>query len=125
MKKEILTNGQASAMVAQAINPEIEAKVQALLSEMTLEEKVGQMTQIDVSVVTVPNGQASAMVAQAINPGIQMREIINHMRTLNIKKAKHKGPGKTGRNYAHKGTKKLYEGGYNKSVEISRRLSRI
>lgn len=46
-------------MNAQALNPEIEAKVQALLSEMTLEEKVGQMTQIDVSVVTVPNGQDS------------------------------------------------------------------
>ena len=44
--------------MANTLDPEIENKVQALLSQMTLEEKVGQMTQIDVSVVTVPNGQA-------------------------------------------------------------------
>ena len=46
-----------STVTAQPLNPVIEDKVKALLGQMTLEEKVGQMTQIDVSVVTVPNGQ--------------------------------------------------------------------
>ena len=44
-------------MNAQSLDPAIETKVHDLLAQMTLEEKVGQMTQIDVSVVTVPNGQ--------------------------------------------------------------------
>ena len=44
-------------MSAQETNQVIENKVQALLSQMTLEEKVGQMTQIDFSVVSVENGQ--------------------------------------------------------------------
>jgi len=42
---------------AQETNEVIENKVQALLAQMTLEEKVGQMTQIDFSVVSVENGQ--------------------------------------------------------------------
>ncbi len=46
-------------MNAQSLDPAIEAKVHDLLSQMTLEEKVGQMTQIDVSVVTVPQAQDS------------------------------------------------------------------
>ena len=46
-----------STVTAQPLNPVIEDKVKALLGQMTLEEKVGQMTQIDVSVVTVLNGQ--------------------------------------------------------------------
>jgi beta-glucosidase len=46
-----------SSVNAQPLDHAIEEKVQALLSQMTLEEKVGQMTQIDVSVVTLPNGQ--------------------------------------------------------------------
>ena len=44
-------------MTAKPLDPAIELKVQTLLGQMTLEEKIGQMTQIDVSVVTVPNGQ--------------------------------------------------------------------
>ena len=44
-------------MSAQETNEVIENKVQALLAQMTLEEKVGQMTQIDFSVVSVENGQ--------------------------------------------------------------------
>lgn len=47
----------ASNLNAQVLDPEIEEKVSALLAQMTLEEKVGQMTQIDVGVVTVMNGQ--------------------------------------------------------------------
>ena len=44
-------------MSAQETNEVIENKVRALLAQMTLEEKIGQMTQIDFSVVSVPNGQ--------------------------------------------------------------------
>lgn len=44
-------------MSAQETSEAIENKVQALLGQMTLEEKVGQMTQIDFSVVSVVNGQ--------------------------------------------------------------------
>ena len=44
-------------MNAQVTNPAIEARVQALLTQMTLEEKVGQMTQVDFSVIGVENGQ--------------------------------------------------------------------
>ena len=44
-------------MSAQQTNEAIESKVRALLAQMTLEEKVGQMTQIDFSVVSVENGQ--------------------------------------------------------------------
>ena len=36
-------------------NNEINSKVNKLLSEMTLEEKVGQMTQVDFSVIAVPD----------------------------------------------------------------------
>ncbi|MGR8998246.1 MAG: glycoside hydrolase family 3 N-terminal domain-containing protein [Gammaproteobacteria bacterium] len=39
---------------AQETNKEIENKVKKLLSEMTLEEKVGQMTQVDFSVIGIP-----------------------------------------------------------------------
>jgi beta-glucosidase len=41
-------------MNAQAASEAVEDRVEELLSEMTLEEKVGQMTQIDFSVVGVP-----------------------------------------------------------------------
>jgi beta-glucosidase len=43
-------------VIAQTAKPEadIAGKVQSLLSEMTLEEKVGQMTQIDFSYIAVP-----------------------------------------------------------------------
>jgi beta-glucosidase len=36
---------------AQKTNKEIESKVKSLLSEMTIEEKIGQMTQVDFSVI--------------------------------------------------------------------------
>ena len=39
---------------AQETNKEIEGEVRKLLSEMTLEEKVGQMTQVDFSVIALP-----------------------------------------------------------------------
>ena len=44
-------------MSAQEANQVIENQVRALLGQMTLEEKVGQMTQIDFSVVSAENGQ--------------------------------------------------------------------
>ena len=43
-----------------AINSEIDKKVASLLSEMTLEEKVGQMTQITLDVVTEGDNQYSS-----------------------------------------------------------------
>jgi len=45
---------------APATSSEIDKKVAALLSEMTLEEKVGQMTQITLDVVTKGNNQYSS-----------------------------------------------------------------
>jgi len=51
---------------AKEANEVIENKVRTLLSQMTLEEKVGQMTQIDFSVVSVENGQdAESPIDQA------------------------------------------------------------
>ncbi len=44
-------------MSAQEANQVIETQVRTLLGQMTLEEKVGQMTQIDFSVVSAPDGQ--------------------------------------------------------------------
>ncbi|MEY4718951.1 MAG: hypothetical protein RL563_1569, partial [Pseudomonadota bacterium] len=44
-------------MNAQPTHPAIEARIQALLAQMTLEEKIGQMTQVDFSVIGVENGQ--------------------------------------------------------------------
>jgi beta-glucosidase len=44
-------------VTAQAGNEAVEARVKQLLSEMTLEEKVGQMTQVDFSVVSTPEAQ--------------------------------------------------------------------
>jgi beta-glucosidase len=42
---------------SQETNKEIKSKVKRLLSEMTLEEKVGQMTQVDFAVIGVPKEQ--------------------------------------------------------------------
>lgn len=53
----LILAGLAATVQAQTTPQFIEDKVQALLAQMTLEEKVGQMTQIDFSVVSVPNGQ--------------------------------------------------------------------
>jgi beta-glucosidase len=50
-------------------------QVEQLLSQMTLEEKIGQMTQIDFSVVSIPDGQ------DAVNPIDRAKledAIINH-----------------------------------------------
>jgi len=41
-------------MSANAANPDITAQVNQLLAQMTLEEKVGQMTQVDFTVIGVP-----------------------------------------------------------------------
>jgi beta-glucosidase len=46
-----------SAVSAQQANQDIENQVRSLLGQMTLEEKIGQMTQIDFSVVSAENGQ--------------------------------------------------------------------
>jgi beta-glucosidase len=53
----LLLAGLQSTVSAQQTNQIIEQKVQDLLSQMTLEEKVGQMTQIDFSVISVLDGQ--------------------------------------------------------------------
>ncbi len=45
------------AVNAQDTDAEIEKKVHALLAKMTLEEKVGQMTQIDFSVIGIENAE--------------------------------------------------------------------
>lgn len=44
-------------MAVQQANAVIENQVRELLAQMSLEEKVGQMTQVDFSVVSVENGQ--------------------------------------------------------------------
>ena len=44
-------------MNAQETNDILENMVQTLLAQMTPEEKVGQMTQIDFRVISVENGQ--------------------------------------------------------------------
>ncbi|BBL58684.1 glycoside hydrolase family 3 N-terminal domain-containing protein [Methylomonas koyamae] len=44
-------------MSAQESNEAVENQVRALLAQMTLEEKIGQMTQIDFSVISVADGQ--------------------------------------------------------------------
>ncbi|MEI7994657.1 MAG: glycoside hydrolase family 3 N-terminal domain-containing protein [Methylococcaceae bacterium] len=45
---------------AQVTNKEIQNNVRSLLSGMTLEEKVGQMTQVDFAVIAAPEGQNAA-----------------------------------------------------------------
>jgi beta-glucosidase len=46
-----------SGVSAQETNENVETQVRALLAQMSLEEKVGQMTQIDFSVISVANGE--------------------------------------------------------------------
>ncbi len=53
----ILSVMAGRSVSAQEINKAIEIKVKHLLSQMTLEEKVGQMTQIDFSVIGIPKEQ--------------------------------------------------------------------
>lgn len=64
-----------STVNAQVTNPAIEDKVQKLLAQMTLEEKVGQMTQIDFSVISAENGQD---VQQPIDLAKLDDAILNH-----------------------------------------------
>lgn len=61
MKKNILTAALAAALSCPAAfaggpaipkDPEIEARIDRLLEEMTLEEKIGQMTQLTIDMVT-------------------------------------------------------------------------
>ena len=61
MKKNILTAALAAAISCPAAfaggpaipqDPEIEARIDRLLEEMTLEEKIGQMTQLTIDMVT-------------------------------------------------------------------------
>lgn len=56
-------------------NNNIESKVQALVSQMTLEEKVGQMTQVDFSVISVENGQDAE---DPIDPAKLEDALMNH-----------------------------------------------
>ena len=62
-------------MNAQETNEAVETRVKDLLAQMTLEEKVGQMTQVDFSVISAVNGQ------DAENPIDQAKlddAILNH-----------------------------------------------
>jgi len=60
---------------AQDANNPIDLKVQALLAQMTLEEKVGQMTQIDFSVISVINGEVAE---DPIEQGKLYDALLNH-----------------------------------------------
>ncbi|WP_291857081.1 glycoside hydrolase family 3 N-terminal domain-containing protein, partial [Marinilabilia sp.] len=62
------TSAQKSVEPAIAENAEIEKKVEALLSEMTLEEKIGQMTQLTIDVLGVPGSayQGDFQVSEAM-----------------------------------------------------------
>ncbi len=62
-------------MSAQEANEIIEDQVRTLLAQMTLEEKVGQMTQIDFSVISVENGQDAE---NPIDPAKLENAIFNH-----------------------------------------------
>jgi beta-glucosidase len=46
-----------TALGAQELNPQIEKQVQNLLEQMSLEEKIGQMTQVDFSVIAAENAE--------------------------------------------------------------------
>ena len=60
---------------AQETNKTIENKVKHLLSQMTLEEKVGQMTQVDFTVIGVPKEQNAE---DQIDPAKLEDAVINH-----------------------------------------------
>ncbi|NOU13438.1 MAG: beta-glucosidase, partial [Methylococcaceae bacterium] len=63
------------AVGAQEANNQIDAKVDALLAQMTLEEKVGQMTQIDFKAVSILNGE---IAPDPIEQGKLEDAILNH-----------------------------------------------
>lgn len=60
---------------AQEANKTIENKVKYLLSQMTLEEKVGQMTQVDFTVIGIPKEQNAE---DQIDPAKLEDAVINH-----------------------------------------------
>jgi len=60
---------------AQEANKTIENKVKHLLSQMTLEEKVGQMTQVDFTVIGVPKEQNAE---DQIDPAKLEDAVVNH-----------------------------------------------
>ncbi len=60
---------------AQETNRAIESKVKNLLSQMTLEEKVGQMTQVDFTVIGVPKEQNAE---DQIDPAKLEDAVLNH-----------------------------------------------
>jgi beta-glucosidase len=60
---------------AQETNKAIENKVKHLLSKMTLEEKVGQMTQVDFTVIGIPKEQNAE---GEIDPSKLEEAVVNH-----------------------------------------------
>lgn len=62
-------------MSAQTINTRIEDQVLDLLSKMTLEEKVGQMTQVDFTVIGIPPEQNPSF---PIDPQKLEEAVLNH-----------------------------------------------
>lgn len=62
-------------MGTESTKQAIETQVQELLAQMSLEEKVGQMTQIDFSVISVENGQDAD---NPIDPAKLEDAIFNH-----------------------------------------------
>ncbi|WP_235187665.1 glycoside hydrolase family 3 N-terminal domain-containing protein [Methylobacter tundripaludum] len=62
-------------MNAQETNRAIESKVKNLLSQMTLEEKVGQMTQVDFTVIGAPKEQNAE---DQIDPAKLEDAVLNH-----------------------------------------------
>jgi len=53
----LLTTNYVNAQTASHLNPSIESKVDKLLKQMTLEEKVGQMAQVSIESLGSSNGQ--------------------------------------------------------------------
>lgn len=72
MNKHILTILLASfslfANAQQKVDPSINQKVKTLLSKMTIEEKVGQMAQITMDVITNGKDRYSSFEPVALNP---------------------------------------------------------
>lgn len=62
-------------MSAQPENPQIVAQVDQLLAQMTLEEKVGQMTQVDFSVVGVPE---ESVTGEFVDPAKLEDAVLQH-----------------------------------------------
>jgi len=71
----ILSVMAVRSVSAQETNKAIENKVKKLLSQMTLEEKVGQMTQVDFTVIGVPKKQNAE---DQIDPAKLDDAVLNH-----------------------------------------------